>query len=124
MNERIKKIRKHFGLNQTEFGCKIGVKQGSVAAYESGARIPLDSVILSICREFNVNENWLRSGDGEPYIRLEVNDTITRTAELLGKHDPFLESFLEVYGKMSDSARAVMIDALEEIFEIYKSKKE
>lgn len=124
MNERIKEIRKYFGLNQTEFGCKIGVKQGSVAAYESGARIPLDSVILSICREFNVNETWLRTGEGEPYVQLDVDDTISRTAELLGKRDPFLEAFLEVYGKMSDSARSVMIGALEEIIDVYKAKKE
>lgn len=65
MNERIKKLRKVLELNQTDFGNKIGIRQGSVAAYESGARTPIDAVIVSICREFNVNEDWLRTGDGE-----------------------------------------------------------
>ena len=64
MNERIKLLRKALELNQTDFGARIGVKQGTVAAYESGARVPLDSVIVSICREFGVSESWLRSGEG------------------------------------------------------------
>ena len=67
MNERIKELRKALGLNQTEFGERIGIKQGSVAGYESGIRTPLDSVILSMCREFNVNEEWLRTGEGEMF---------------------------------------------------------
>lgn len=124
MNSRIKDIRKHSGLNQADFGNRIGVSRDTVANIEGGRIEIKDLFIKSICREFNVSEHWLRTGEGEPYIQLEVNDTISRTAELLGKRDPFLESFLEVYGKMSDSARAVMIDTLEEIFEIYKSKKE
>lgn len=48
MKERIKLLRKYLGLNQTEFGARIGVKQTSVAGYETGARIPLDTVIGSI----------------------------------------------------------------------------
>lgn len=65
MNERIKLLRKALELNQTDFGARIGVKQGTVAAYESGARVPLDSVVVSICREFGVSESWLRSGEGD-----------------------------------------------------------
>lgn len=124
MNNRIKKIREDKKMSQEVFGKKLMITKASVSRLESGVNNPSDQTLKLICSEFNVNENWLRTGEGEPYIQLEVNDTISRTAELLGKHDPFLESFLEVYGKMSDSARAVMIDTLEEIFEIYKSKKE
>lgn len=69
MNERIRELRKSLGLNQTEFGEKIGVKQGSIAGYESGARTPIDAVLYSICREFNVNEDWLRNGNGEMFIK-------------------------------------------------------
>lgn len=69
MQDRIKQLRKSLRLNQTEFGERIGVKQGSVAGYEKGARVPLDAVINSICREFNVNEDWLRTGEGEMYIK-------------------------------------------------------
>lgn len=80
MKERIKVVRKALGLSQTDFGSKIGVKQGTVAAYESGARIPLDSVIVSICREFNVSERWLRTGEGEMFVRLSREEEITKFA--------------------------------------------
>lgn len=64
MKDRIRLLRNKLGLNQTDFGKRIGIKQGSVAGYESGARTPLDAVITSICREFDVNEEWLRTGAG------------------------------------------------------------
>jgi transcriptional regulator with XRE-family HTH domain len=63
MQNRIKELRKHLGLNQTEFGARIGIKQTTVAGYENG-RAPLDTVISSICREFGVSELWLRTGEG------------------------------------------------------------
>ena len=78
LNERIKLLRKALELNQTDFGARIGVKQGTVAAYESGARVPLDSVIVSICREFGVSESWLRSGDGEMFLQLSREEEITK----------------------------------------------
>lgn len=67
MKERIKAIRTNIGLNQTEFGERIGVKQTTVAGYETGLRVPSDAIILSICREFGVNEIWLRTGEGEMF---------------------------------------------------------
>ena len=78
MNERIKLLRKAHELNQTDFGARIGVKQGTVAAYESGARVPLDSVVVSICREFGVSESWLRSGEGEMFLQLSREEEITK----------------------------------------------
>lgn len=78
MNERIKLLRKALELNQTDFGARIGVKQGTVAAYESGARVPLDSVIVSICREFGVSESWLRSGEGDMFLQLSREEEITK----------------------------------------------
>ena len=78
MNERIKLVRKALELNQTDFGARIGVKQGTVAAYESGARVPLDSVVVSICREFGVSESWLRSGEGEMFLQLSREEEITK----------------------------------------------
>ena len=67
MKNRIKQIRKDKKLTQVEFGEKIGVKGNTITNYETGLRNPTDAVILSICREFHVNEEWLRTGSGEPY---------------------------------------------------------
>lgn len=66
MNERIRKVRKHFNLTQTEFGKRIGVAGNTVTNYESGNREPSNAVITSICREFGIDEVWLRTGDGGP----------------------------------------------------------
>lgn len=80
MKDRIKALRKALSLNQTDFGSKIGVKQSAVAAYESGSRTPLDSVIVSICREFGVNERWIRTGEGEMLMHLSREEEIMRFA--------------------------------------------
>ena len=67
MNERIKELRKTLGLTQQEFADKIGVKRNTVATYEMGRSVPSDSAIALICREFNVSEDWLRSGNGKMF---------------------------------------------------------
>ena len=110
MNERIKELRKILELNQTDFGNRIGTKQGSVAAYENGARTPIDAVIVSICREFNVNEDWLRTGEGEMFCKLETNDIVAKATRLLGEKDPMFEAFVETYSTLSPSDRKVLMD--------------
>lgn len=67
MNDRIKRLRKELDLTQQEFADRISIKRGAVANYEIGRNIPSDSVINLICREFNVNEAWLRTGTGEMF---------------------------------------------------------
>lgn len=76
MNERIKKLRKSLGLTQTEFGSRIGVKGNTVTGYETGLRSPSDAVIFSICREFNVSEDWLRTGTGQMFVELSDEDQL------------------------------------------------
>lgn len=76
MKDRIKKLRDALGINQTEFGQRIGAKQTTIASYETGRREPINSVIKSICREFHVNETWLRTGEGEMFIPMSRTDEI------------------------------------------------
>lgn len=64
-NNRIRQIRRHFDLTQQEFADRIGVKRNTIASYETGRNLPIDSVISLICREFGVSEIWLRTGEGE-----------------------------------------------------------
>lgn len=96
MNERIKQLRKHLGLNQTEFGARIGVKQTSIAGYETGARVPIDAVITSICREFGVSELWLRTGEGDPFPKMTRAQEISAYADAMMADAP-------------DSARSIII---------------
>ena len=60
MKDRIRKIRRDLDLTQQEFADRIGVKRGAIANYEIGRNVPTDSVVSLICREFGVNEEWLR----------------------------------------------------------------
>ena len=68
IGSRIKAVRKALNLTTTKFGERIGIKNPSVSMIETGKSNPSDRTILSICREFNVNENWLRTGEGERAI--------------------------------------------------------
>lgn len=67
MNARIRELRKNLGLSQTEFGERLGLKQTTIAGYETRGRTPIDAVVSLICREFSVNETWLRTGDGDMF---------------------------------------------------------
>lgn len=67
MNERLKKLRKTLDLTQQEFANRIGIARGNIASYEVGKNSISDAVIALICREFNVNEEWLRTGEGEMF---------------------------------------------------------
>ena len=68
MKDRIKLIRQNAGMTQQEFAKQIGVSRNTIATYETSVRIPLDAIVLSICREFNINETWLRTGEGSMYM--------------------------------------------------------
>lgn len=76
IKDRIKTIRKKKELTQVEFGQIIGVKGNTVTNYETGLRNPTEAVVKSICREFSVNEHWLRTGEGEMFIELTKEEEI------------------------------------------------
>lgn len=65
MQNRIKELRKSLGLNQTEFAKKLGIAPNTISSYEAGTIAPSSAIIKSICREYGVNETWLRTGAGD-----------------------------------------------------------
>lgn len=67
MKDRIKQLRKELGLSQQTFADRIKSKRSTIATYETGRNPLSDTVIELICREFNVNEQWLRTGDGDMF---------------------------------------------------------
>lgn len=68
MKERIKTLRKELHLTQQEFADKLGVSRNNIASYETGKSNLGDSVISLIRREFNVNDIWLRTGEGSIFL--------------------------------------------------------
>lgn len=68
MNDRIKELRKTLNLTQNGFADRLGVKRNTVAQWEIGVNNLSEQVTRAICREFNVNETWLRAGEGEMFV--------------------------------------------------------
>ena len=121
MNSRIKELRKKLGLSQTEFGARLGIKQTTVAGYETGGRTPIDAVISLICREFHVNEEWLRTGEGEMFQL--VDDKLSAyVSEITDSDDYLIQSFIEAYMELDDISRTALKQLILTTAEKYKDK--
>lgn len=107
MKNRIRSLRKANNLTQVEFGEKIGVKGNTVTNYENGMRNPTDAVILSICREFNVNENWLRYGT-EPKERNRDDKLSEYIVRIAKGDDDFIRDLVEVYYELDSTSREAL----------------
>ena len=112
LGERIKKVRRSLDLTQREFGERISIKQNSVAQIEMG-RNTSDQTIVSICREFNVNETWLRTGEGEPFKK--TPDSIAGRLAVEFGLDEFLQSVVSEYLKLNAEQRKTVRDFVSSI---------
>lgn len=113
MNGRIRELRKMLKMNQTDFGERIGVKQGTVAGYESGTRVPIDAVVMAMCKEFDVNEEWLRTGSGEPFIEKDEDDELAEwVSRVLGDRDETIQKRTLKMLHQLDASDWAAIDAL------------
>lgn len=103
LGERVKELRKTLKLTQREFANRIGMKQNSIGQIEIG-RNPSDQTIISICREFNVNESWLRTGEGEMFIEMSKEDEISSMIHnmLSGESADFKERLIKTLSTLKD----------------------
>ena len=108
MQNRIKAVRSYYKMTQTQFGSKLGVKGNTITSYETGTRVPSDSIIMSICREFGINRAWLETGEGE-MLAETTSRTLDRIRERYGASDIF-RAMLDVYATMTSAQQ----DAFEE----------
>ena len=117
MNERLKKLRKALDLTQQEFADRIGVKRNTIATYEIGRNTPLDAVIASICREFNVSETWLRTGEGEMFLPSPngVLDELVQKYGLSTRGKVIVEKFLDLNPDVQEAV-AVYIEEVAAAF--------
>lgn len=118
MKDRIKKIRKELDLTQQEFADRIGIKRGGVANYESGRNEPIDAVISLICREFNVNENWLRTGNGEMFRSTDRHGTIAKFMEqlLLEESGSFKNRLISVLADLNVTEWEILERRMQQLF--------
>lgn len=117
MKERMFNLRKKLGLGQEEFGRRIGITRSSVSGFESGRRNPSDQTIISICREFNVNETWLRTGEGEMFVEMELEDELMQWAGtvLASKPDDFRKRFVRMLSRLSENEWELLTKMAQEL---------
>lgn len=78
MKERLKELRNALNLTQQEFADRIGIQRGTYAKYEVGRNEPIDAVIRLMCQTFNVNETWLRTGEGKMFEEISREEELQR----------------------------------------------
>nr|DAK62719.1 MAG TPA: helix-turn-helix domain protein [Caudoviricetes sp.] len=121
MNERIKEIRNALKMTQQEFAEKIKIKRNTVATYEMGRSIPSDSAIALICKEFSVNEDWLRNGNGEMFIPISKSEQISKMISevLKSDEDSFKRRLINALANLDDSGW----DSLEKLIDMISENK-
>ena len=98
MKERIRELRKHLNMTMDEFGAHIGLSKAAISLIESGRNGARDQTIFAICREFGVNEQWLRTGEGEMFeqTRANVLDRLSTEYDLSREQRSVIEAFLDL----------------------------
>ena len=107
IGERIKAVRKENGLSLDKFGARIGLKQAVISLMENGKSTVTDQSIRSICREFHVNEDWLRSGTGEPYNKAYEDELERMILERGLSHEDYLA--VRNYMNLPPNAREIVM---------------
>lgn len=74
LNTRVKILRKQLNMSQEAFGLKLGVTAAGISKIESGHRNLTEQMLLLICREFQINEKWIRCGEGEMFLSQSPSD--------------------------------------------------
>lgn len=118
MNERIKAIRKHklVNLSQEAFGQRIGITKAAISKIESGNANPSEQTLLSICREFNVNEEWLRTGNGEMFNPMSEDEELDLyVGRISGGADEFKKNLIKTLCKLSEDEWDVLKKIISEM---------
>ena len=131
MNERLKELRKILKLTQQEFADRLNIKRGAIANYEIGRNAPIDAVISLICKEFSVNEDWLRTGEGEMFKERSPSEEIGYYVEDLleydGQGNPFYDMIIEMmktYVELDEKSQAVIRSYFQSVSDGIHKKEE
>lgn len=128
--ERVKKVRKSKEMTMEKFGERLGVTRTAISNIEKGYRGLTEQMLKAICREFNVNETWLRTGDGDMPQKLseeeEIADLVSNVLEN-GKNNEFYGIILEIirtYNELSPGSQGVIKNFSKKLGENLSKKKE
>ncbi len=109
INDRIAWCVKDSGLTKTAFSERLNVSQAFISQLCSGSKMPSDRTIADICREFNISEVWLRTGEGEPHIqRDEDAEWQEILAQITVSDDDLIKRIIKAYWFMDEKEKAVI----------------
>ena len=117
MNKRIESIRKEKGLSRASFGARIGVSGDVINNLERGRVEIKEHMILLICKEFDVNETWIRTGEGEMFVPRDRESELAKltTDFLLDEPDSFRSRFISLLARMSDEEWKMVEDLVDRL---------
>ena len=117
-NERVKELRKSLGLTQEKFGERVGLKKSAISQIESGVNGVTDQLRLAVFREFNVNEDWLRTGEGSMFMESNEDEEITKLlGDILTDKPDFRRRLISVLSRMTPDEWALLEAKIRELSE-------
>lgn len=125
MKERLKKLRSALNLNQQQFSSAINISRSAVAGYETGTINIPDRTIVDICRVFNVNEVWLRTGSGEMF-RQETNVDVElahQVGRLIKSDDDFTKRLVLEYLKLPPELKTAFEEFVDKLYQERKNRE-
>lgn len=126
MNTRVKELRKSLGLTLEKFSERIGVGKSAISKLERGENNVSDQMFKSICREFNVNEDWLRNGVG-PMIKTPDDEFAECVADMLTEDNPLYDAIKKImitYRKLDSTSKDVIDKLINDAFNSQKKKED
>ena len=122
ISERFKQLRDELGKSQTEFGAGIGVSRSVINNIERGVTEPSDVFLNHLCDVYNVNREWLETGEGELFDKSEQLDETTKLIESISD-SPAMRSLLATWAQLSDENKAVFERFAADYVEDYNRRK-
>ena len=123
IGERIRYLRKDIlNLTLVEASARLGISNPSLSAIETGKNNPSNQTIRSICREFRVREEWLRSGDGSMYMQLTPDQerAVFLASVTAGESSPEVNAFIDALNGISDSDLKIVMAFVKRTYEAYQ----
>ena len=121
LNERIKELRTTLGLSAEKFGSRVGVTRSAISRIENGVVNLTEQMILSVCREFNVREEWLRNGSGKMFIDF-TEDEFSKAAATLS-NDTFVRSLIVEYWKLDEDNKQLFRNFIHKLSDSMKEQE-
>lgn len=125
INERIRILRKKLEISQTEFAAKLGWGRGVIKNIEELRTETRPEFINLLCKTYNVSEEWLRTGEGEMFVKKSRSEEI---ADFVGKSladdsDGFKSQLISILAQLDTDGWKALEKVSESLLEAERKAK-